>query len=311
MDFKHLQSFESVVRLLSFSKAADELYISQPTISQHIQQLEDELKTRLIIRTTKSIEITPKGKEAYDYAVSILALRNRLVEDCSVESKHVIHIGASTIPAGYILPEIIPEYQKLHPDVRIYLSQGDSIEITEKLLNSTIDIGLIGMDPQNEHIVTIPFAEDAMVIITPSDSNFRKLKENENSSLAELAKQPFIFREEGSGSRIAAETALKTAGIPIRALRVIATVHDQEAIRNLVACGQGISVVSERAARRYHSDSGIITFPHVLSGYKRRLCVIYRREYLLKSFSKDFITFLTSWYKNTARNEKTPANDCF
>ena len=296
MDFKHLQTFEAVVRQLSFSRAADELFISQPTISQHIRQLEEELKTRLIIRTTKSIEVTPKGRGVYDYAVNILSLRDRLIEDCSVESRHVIHIGASTIPAGYILPEIMPEYHKLHPDVHLYLTQGDSSEITEKLLNSTIDLGLTGMDPQNVHITAIPFTEDTMVIITPADRYYKELKKKEKDSLAELANQPFIFREEGSGSRKAAEEALASAGISVRSLRIIAAVHDQEAIRNLVACGQGISVVSARTAERYRRDKSILTFALPLSGYTRRLYIIYRREYVLKSFSKTFIQYLMSKY---------------
>ena len=108
MEFRQLESFCAVVRYQSFTKAAEKLYISQPTISTHIRMLEQEFNSRLIIRTTKNIEITPHGKELFACAQKIFTLKNDLIQKWSEENKKIIRIGASTIPADYILPEVLP-----------------------------------------------------------------------------------------------------------------------------------------------------------------------------------------------------------
>ena len=115
MDFKQLKSLVEVVECRSFTKAAERLYISQPTVSAHIRQLEEELQSRLVIRTTKSIEITPRGLEAYDCARSILELRENLFRRWADDGEQMIQLGASTIPSAYILPEILPAYGREHP----------------------------------------------------------------------------------------------------------------------------------------------------------------------------------------------------
>ena len=145
MEFKHLLSYATVVRLGSFSKAAEELYIAQPTISLHVRQLEEELRTKLLIRTTKSLELTEKGREVYECAVSILQLRDRITEKCTEGESRIIRLGASTIPSAYILPEILPAYVKQHPATYFTIDQGDSRSVTEKLTEGVIDIGLIGI----------------------------------------------------------------------------------------------------------------------------------------------------------------------
>ena len=100
MDFKQLQSFAAVVKYQSFTKAAEMLYISQPTISTHIRALEEELQSRLVLRTTKDVEITPRGQELYQCAEKIFLLRDSLIESWQMESEHIINLGASTIPSA-------------------------------------------------------------------------------------------------------------------------------------------------------------------------------------------------------------------
>ena len=110
MDLKHLQSFVAVVQYGSFTKAAEKLYLSQPTISTHIHLLEEELRSCLMIRTKRSVEITPRGQELYECARSILDMRDNLLRRWMEENDRIIQLGASTIPSAYILPEILPEY---------------------------------------------------------------------------------------------------------------------------------------------------------------------------------------------------------
>ena len=109
MELKHLRSFVAVVRYGSFTRAAEKLYLSQPAVSAHVQALEEELGRRLIIRTTKSLEVTPKGQTVCRLAGSILELQRQIVEQCGRGSRTVIRLGASTIPSAYVLPRLLPE----------------------------------------------------------------------------------------------------------------------------------------------------------------------------------------------------------
>lgn len=116
MDIKQLRSFVAVVDCGSFTRAAERLSISQPSVSAHVHQLEDELRERLFLRTTKSLAITPRGRELYEYAAHVLALQDRLFARWA-EDATMIRLAASTIPSTYILPELLPRYRALQPDV--------------------------------------------------------------------------------------------------------------------------------------------------------------------------------------------------
>ena len=167
MDFKQLRSFTAVVQYRSFTKAAEKTYLSQPTVSAHIRMLEEELHTRLLIRDTKNLEITPKGWELYECAVHILELQDHLLQRWAEESRHIIQLGASTIPSAYILPEILPQYGKLHPEAYFVVQQSDSSQVIAGLLGGLFDVGMTGMDCANEALTCIPFYRDRMVLITP------------------------------------------------------------------------------------------------------------------------------------------------
>ena len=145
MDFKQLQSFAAVVKYQSFTKAAEMLYISQPTISTHIRALEEELQSRLVLRTTKDVEITPRGWELYQCAEKIFLLRDSLVESWQMETEQVINLGASTIPSVYILPEVLPGFLKANSGIQIHIHQGDSREIISQVLEGNIKLGMVGM----------------------------------------------------------------------------------------------------------------------------------------------------------------------
>ena len=145
MDFKQLQSYIAVVKYKSFTIAAEKLGISQPTISTHIRILESELDSQLVARTSKNFEITPRGWEMYECAQSILKLRDDMVDRWNGKESKVIRLGASTIPSAYILPEILPSYERQHRDVCFVIDQGDSRDIIQAVHKGDFDIGLVGM----------------------------------------------------------------------------------------------------------------------------------------------------------------------
>ena len=147
MDFKQLAAFVTVAELKSFSKAAERLYLSQPTISAQIRNLEAELKTRLLSRTTKTVRLTPVGEEFYEDARNILAIQKKIYRRCFDERTLTLRIGASTIPVSYLLPEVLFDCWKTRPDFRFELRQGGSRKIIDGVLNGLHDIGFVGVDP--------------------------------------------------------------------------------------------------------------------------------------------------------------------
>ena len=296
MELKHLLSYATVVRLGSFSRAAEELYIAQPTISLHVRQLEEELQTKLLIRTTTSLEVTEKGREVHEYAASILQLRDRITERCTDSERRIIRLGASTIPSAYILPEVLPAYVKRHPATYFTIDQGDSRSVTEKLAEGVIDIGLIGMKPASSDIAAEPFCEDSVVIITPVREPFLKMKESNSASLRKLFEEPVILREEGSGSLKAANTFLANAGYSERDLHVAARTNDPEAIKNLVAQGLGISMISSKAAENYSRENRLLVFSFPEISGSRLLYIATRKHAALPERTKDFIRYLKQFY---------------
>ena len=251
MELKQLESFTNVVEYRSFTKAAEKLYISQPTISTHIRQLEEELHSRLIIRTTKSIEITPRGWELYECACHILSLRVNLLQRWAGESRKIIRLGASTIPSAYLLPEILPEFGRLHPDTYFVIHQSDSQGVIDGLTDGMFDVGLIGMCADSEALCCQPFCQDRMVLVTPVTPRFLELQQLPEVPLETLLAEPIILREQGSGTNKSASHYLERIGVSESMLRITARINDPEAIKNLVAGGLGVSIISEKAAHNF------------------------------------------------------------
>ena len=293
MDFKQLQSFVTVVQEESFTQAASKLFISQSTISTHIRQLETALNTKLILRTTKSLQITPKGRELYEYAQNILELKERMLQACSIESQRIIHLGASTIPSAYILPKLLADFGKLHPDIYFIIHQSDSQGIISGLKDGLFNLGFIGMSCEDSDFRCQPFCKDRMVLITPVNEHFLHYKHQKEIALTELLREPLILREKGSGSKKMADSFLAHSGISEDELQIIARVNDQEAIKNLVASGMGISIISEKAAHNFLQEKRLLAFELPQDFSERSLYLIYRKNYLLPSYVKEFLSFIS------------------
>lgn len=298
MEFKQLESFAAVVKFHSFTKAAEYLYASQPTISAHIRMLEAELETRLIIRTTKSVEITEKGWELYNCTCNIIDLRDNLLKDWKNEEEKQIRIGASTIPSAYILPEVITEYGREHPTSAFVINQADSESVVNSVLHGNYDVGLVGMCEPDERLVYLPFYKDHMVLITPNTPYYEKLLEKNSVDWKELLREPIILREEGSGSQKTADTFLESYVKELTQLHVVARINDQEAIKNLVAGGLGISVVSEKAIRNLAEQKKVLVLALPDEVSERYLYIVYRKDYILHTRTRQFISFVQKFYDN-------------
>lgn len=294
MELKQLRSFAAVVQCGSFTKAAQALYLSQPTVSAHVQALEEELGKRLIIRTTKSLEVTPKGQAVYRRAADMLELQRQITELCAQDSRRIIRLGASTIPSAYILPQLLPAYGRLHPEVYFTVHQSNSQGVLEGLADGLFDAGLVGMKG-DARFTCVPFCQDRIVLIAPAAEPYLSMRALPQAPLEELLAQPIILRERSSGSQKTADRFLEQLGVREEDLRVIARVNDQEAIKNLVAGGFGVSLISERAAQNFVDEKRVVKFD--LPGRSaRNLYLAYRRDYILQPQLKEFFAFARKTY---------------
>ena len=295
MELKQLRSFAAVVRYGSFTEASEKLYLSQPTVSSHVQALEEELGKRLILRTTKSLEVSPLGHAVYRRAVDILELQRQIVELCSHNNRKMIRLGASTIPSAYVLPQLLPEFGQMHPEIYFTVQQSNSQGVEDGLLDGLFDVGLMGMKG-DDRLTCIPFCEDRIVLITPVTDIYLSMADQPEIPLTELLKQPMILREKASGSRKTAERFLDSTGVSEEQLHVVARINDQEAIKNLVSGGLGISLISERAAQNFVEEKRVLKFD--LPGQNtRNLYLAHRREYILPSHVKEFLAFARKKYR--------------
>ena len=295
MELKHLRSFAAVVRYGSFTEASEKLFLSQPTVSTHIQALEEELGKRLIFRTTKSLEVTRLGQAVYQRAADILELQRQITELCSQDSRKIIRLGASTIPSAYVLPQLLPEFGQLHPEVYFTVQQGNSQSVAEGVADGLFDVGLIGMKG-DDRLTCIPFCADRIVLIAPVTEEYLSMAGSPEISVEELLRQPIILRERSSGSQKTADRFLDSMGMGEEQLHVVARVNDQEAIKNLVAGGLGVSLISERAAQNFVEEKRVLKFD--LPGQSvRSLYLAYRREFILSPQVKEFLAFTQKKYR--------------
>lgn len=295
MDFKQLKSFATVARCHSFTKAAEQLYTSQSTVSAHIQQLEEELKTPLFLRTTKSIQITEKGQELYEYAVNILTMRERMIQLGQKKSHHVLHIGASTIPSQYILPKMLASYQLQEPKNEFTLYQSDSQNIVEGVKDGLYDVGIIGMKPEEENLICYPLCDDRLVLITPVNPYFTNIKDHAmdvtENLVRDYAQIPFILREKGSGSGKSGSRYLESIGIQEEELCVVARMQDQNAMIQMVEQGLGVAIVSERSIMSQDYEKRIFSFELSGNCSSRKIYLLYRKDQIIKGDVGTFLRF--------------------
>ncbi len=249
MDFRQLEVFIAVVELSSFSKAGEQLYLSQPTVSAHISALEKELAVPLLIRNTREVYTSEAGQQLYDYACRLIRLRDEAIEAVSnkaEQEKGIISIAASTIPTKYILPSLISAFCRNHPSISFNIIPCDSSTVYTAIEKGEVKIGFGGTAVNMDLYRHYPIATDKLVIITPNNEHFQSIAQLSNP-LNELLKEPFICRASGSGTRHEFERYLAEHHFNSK-LNVVAEMHDTEGIKNSVVQGLGIAAISERAA---------------------------------------------------------------
>lgn len=299
MDIKHLETFLRVASLKSFTKAADELFLTQPTISKQLSDLEKSLGVKLIDRTKRSVSLTKAGEILLGYAKDLQHLKRQITEEISAYKgleKGSITIGASNIPGVYILPQIFNLFRKKFNSIYLRLVISDSREITAKMFEGEYDIGFVGAKDDTAKLEYSVFLDDQIVVIAPQDYP-------DTIDVTGLSKYPLISREPGSGTRNHFEKAIKSLHKSKDAIfQMTAEMTDTESIKNAVKNGMGISYIS-RMAIKDELGQGTIKILNIenMPVIKRSFYIVTRKGRSISPHVNAFIDIARQWsMSNTA-----------
>lgn len=292
INLKQLEAFITTVEHASFTKAAITLNLTQSTVSAHISALEEHLGVRLIQRgSRRRVQLTQEGRQAYALARDILNRCEKLQNLSHTFEKNQLSVGASSVPAQYLVPEIMSGFLTQYPDSRYVLTKGDSARIHELLGKGEIRIGFVGAVSDRENCHYHAITGDRLVLITANNEFFSQLKLRGTRG-RELLTQPMILREETSGTRRAMETYLHRCNIPLRSLNLIAQIDNTEAIKSSVIRGIGVSVVSELTVREDVAAGRLLSFDLDVGGVFRNIYLSWRKDMLLTDVEERFVKYV-------------------
>jgi DNA-binding transcriptional LysR family regulator len=247
MDLRRLEIFVKVAELGSFSRAAETLFLTQPTVSEHVRALEDELGLTLLDRLGRGAVPTRAGQLLLGYARRMLALgreARQAMDQFQGRMSGELTVGGSTIPGEYVLPALIGSFKGKYPDISICLLIGDSAQALDLLEDGRVEVAMVGARPTQRALEAREVMADDIVIAVAPDHPWAT---RPTVTLAEVRAEPLLVRERGSGTRDALERALAGAGLGLSAFKVVGEMGSTQAIKQAVRAGIGITFISSRA----------------------------------------------------------------
>ncbi|NLP35959.1 MAG: LysR family transcriptional regulator [Clostridiales bacterium] len=273
MTIRHLKIFIEVVDCGKMSTAATKLFISQPTVSQAIKELEEHYGCLLFERLSKKLFITEKGKKLLSYARNVVKQFEDL-EAMMLESNYVekIRIGATNTVGNCILGDVIKVFREHNPQFEVFSYVGNTKEIEEKLLKSELDIGIVEGIVKSQDLISIPEVNDFLVLICSAD---HPLAKKETVELEDLKNENFIMREQGSGTRELFERYLLEKGVPIR---IVSEANSSDTIKKAVIDSQYLAVLSIRLVEEEVKNGKIHVIQNMNSDWDRYFSIVYHKN---------------------------------
>jgi len=311
MDLWQLHIFCKVVEHKSFSKAAKIVQISQPTISSHIKDLEKHFGCRLIDRLSREAVPTKAGELLYQNARRLLTLRDETemaIYEFNGKIKGKLVVGGSTIPGEYILPRIIGAFSMLYPEVSINLIIGDTRKIINDTLSGECELGFVGALAKDKSVCQEKLIEDEMKLVIPFDHKWAGKK---SLLFATLLNEPFIIRENGSGTLESVETNLNTKGYSIRDLNIVAVMGSTAAVIQGIKSKVGISIISTMAISEDLQSGKLMALSIDGLHLKRSFYITRHRHRSQSPVCQTFIKFLKEELDNyKPGNQQDRKSDC-
>jgi DNA-binding transcriptional LysR family regulator len=245
MSDRRLKVFHTVARLLSFTKAAEELHMTQPAVTFQVRQLEEYFNTRLFDRTHNKVSLTPAGERVSEFAERIFDLYSEMentVRDLTGEISGALTIGASTTIAEYMLPALLGEFKNCYPDINLRLKVSNSEGIVSMVEHNVIDLGVVESPVSNKNLIVEVCHEDQLVVIAAPDHEL--VKRGGKVRASDILRYPFVSREEGSGTRDVIRQYLMDEKVNPGDLNLSLELGSPESIKGAVEAGMGITIIS-------------------------------------------------------------------
>lgn len=300
MEFKQIEAFVNVVKYKSFSRAADASFLTQPTISTHISSLEKELDIQLINRKSKEAIPTEQGALFYKYALMMLNTREKAIyflKNQTPKVDGILEIQTSSIPGEYIVPNLMAQFKLIYPHIKFYVEQSDSMAVVKNLLDHKGELGFTGTKEENE-LMYIPLMKDEAVLITPIDPKFKALN-GKRLKLKNFIEEPFILREQGSGTRREFESKIEKLGYNPNNLNIVARMNSLESIKNAVACGLGVSIISKIALGEQIKRDSFLVFNIEEFNLDREFYLAYNKGVPLSPRAEIFKEYVLDFFRST------------
>ena len=293
---RRLQVFHAVAKHLSFTRAADALFMTQPAVTFQIKQLEEQYSTRLFERRHGSISLTPAGELVLSYAERILALSDEMdirLSEMTGEMRGPLLVGASTTIAEFMLPRVLGEFNALYPQVRARLIVANSESIENRVAEHTIDIGLIEAPAKLGGLTSQICCEDELRVICAPDYPLAEMKAITPKALAEYE---FISREPGSGTREITDAYFRSHHIAPDSLKMQMELGSPEALKGVVSTGLGFAIVSRAVVDKELQLGDLVSIP-LKPPLTRSLYLVFPQDRFQSRLSATFIEFAKSKLK--------------
>lgn len=290
----NLKAFIAVVEEGSFKKAAERLHVSQPTVSFRLRSLEEELKCRLLFRDNKKFQLTEIGRFTYQIGKEMLGLDNQLERYINTRlagDGNRLVVGSGSTCGVYLLPHAISLFRREYPQAHIDLQISNSEKTLHKLLNNSIDIGVLGTTTKHEDIETFKFLEYELVLVAPAGHPLASVG---IIKTVDLKAYPLIMREKGSLTRRIIEEALRRQGIAIRDLNIVMELNSTEALKVAVESGLGISFIAPWAIQPQLVAGNLVVVKIEDLSIRREVCVCINKRGILSNLGEKFLKFLRS-----------------
>lgn len=296
---RRLQVFHAVAKQLSFTKAAEVLFMTQPAVTFQIKQLEEHFNTRLFDRGHGRITLTPAGELVLEYAERILGLSAEMdvrLAEMTGEVGGSLLVGASTTIAEFMLPRILGEFKSMHPEVRPRLVVANSETIETRVAEHTIDIGFIESPSHQPNLQTETSCEDELLVICSPKYPLAKHKE---LTPQQLVPYPYVSREPGSGTREFTDAYLRKAGVELDQVDLVMEMGSPIALIGVVATGLGYAIASKASISHALSAGEVVAIP-LKPRLTRSLSMVYPKEKFRSRLVTAFVEYASKRLKECA-----------
>ena len=293
MDLHQLFVFTKVVEHNSFSKAAEDIFLSQSTVSSHIKGLEKSLNLKLFDRDSRHAILTPHGERLYHWAKQILLVKDQALLDLQkngMDFQGNIKIATSSVPGSFILPDLIKHFHKEYPAVTFHISESPSKIVADTVLKRAVDVGILGRKYEDDKLCYHPIQKEKLVLITSNEIDLKT-----PVHLDEITRYPLIFRHTDSGSQAAVNTLLRKKGFSKESLTIVLYTDSNNSLIQYVRNGTGVAIISEITAREYAALRQIRMYDIEDFQDERLFYLVYHKNRTLSLVAKLFIEEMKEW----------------